>query len=50
MIWNNPNVSLGIVDCSTYTRPTGYKVDYHKKIKDMIAFTPLDLKWFETLA
>ena len=31
MISDNPNVSLGIVDCSIYTRRIVLKDDYHKK-------------------
>ena len=31
MISDNPNVSLGIVDCSLYTRRNAPKDDYHKK-------------------
>ena len=31
MISDNPNVSLGIVDCSIYTRRIALKDDYHKK-------------------
>ena len=31
MISENPNVSLGIVDCSLYTRRVMLKEDYHKK-------------------
>ena len=31
MISDNPNVSLGIVDCSLYTRRFALKDDYHKK-------------------
>ena len=31
MISDNPNVSLGIVDCSLYTRRIALKYDYHKK-------------------
>ena len=30
MISDNPNVSLGIVDCSLYTRPISLMEDYHK--------------------
>ena len=29
MIRDNPNVSLGIVDCSLYTRRIALKDDYH---------------------
>ena len=31
MISDNPNVSLGIVDCSVYTRRIAIEDDYHKK-------------------
>ena len=31
MISDNPNVSLGIVDCSLYIRRNALKDDYHKK-------------------
>ena len=31
MISDNPNVSLGIVHCSLYTRPIALKDIYHKK-------------------
>ena len=31
MISDNPNVSLGIVDCSLYTRRIALKDDYHNK-------------------
>ena len=31
MIRDNPIVSLGIVDCSVYTRRTALREDYHKK-------------------
>ena len=37
MISDNPNVSLGIDDCSLYTRRIASKDDYHKKRLDMIA-------------
>ena len=37
MISDNPNVSLGIVDCSVYIRRTGLKDDNHKKGMDMLA-------------
>ena len=37
MISDNPNVSLGIVDCSVYTRRFALKDDYHKQRMDMLA-------------
>ena len=50
MISDNPNVSLGIVDCSVYTRRIALKDDCHKKRKDMFAYTPVEFKYSETLA
>ena len=37
MISENPNVSLGIVDCSLYTCRFALKDDYRKKRMDMLA-------------
>ena len=42
MISDNPNVSLGIVDCSLYTRRIALKDGYHKKRMDMLAFAPVE--------
>ena len=50
IISNNPNVSLGIVDCSLYTRLIDLKDDYHKKRMDMLAYFPVDFNYLETLA
>ena len=50
MISDNPNVSLGIVDCSLYTRRIALKDDYHIKRMDMLAYTPVDFNYLETLA
>ena len=50
MISDNPNVSLGIVDCSFYTRRIALKDDYHKKRMDMLAYTPVKFNYLETLA
>ena len=50
MISDNPNVSLGIVDCSLYTRRIALKDDYHKKPMDMLAYTPVEFNYLETLA
>ena len=50
MIRDNPNVSLGIVDCSLYTRRIALNDDYHKKRIDMLAYAPLEYKYLETLA
>ena len=50
MISDNPNVSLGIVDCSLYTRRIALKDDYHKKRMDMLAYAPVENNYLETLA
>ena len=50
IISDNPNVSLGIVDCSLYTRRIALKDDYHKKRKDMLAYTPVEFNYLETFA
>ena len=50
MISDNPNVSLGIVDCSIYTRRIALKSDYHKKRMHMLAYTPVVLSYLETIA
>ena len=48
MISDNPNVSLGIVDC--YTRRFTLKDDYNRKRMDMLAYTPVEFNYLETLA
>ena len=50
MVSDNPNVILGIVDCSLHTRRIALKDDYHKKRMDMLAHTPVEFKYLETLA
>ena len=50
MISDNPNVSLGIIDCSVYTRRIALKDDYHKQRMDMLAYTPVEFNYLETLA
>ena len=50
MISDNPNVSLGIVDCSLYTRRIALKYCYHKKKMDMLAYAPVEFNYLETLA
>ena len=50
MISDNPNVSLGIVDCSLQTRRFALKDDYHMKQMDMLAYTPVEFNYLETLA
>ena len=41
----NPNISLGSVDCSFYTRRIALKDDYHKKKMDMMANNPVDYNY-----
>ena len=50
MINDNPNVILGIVYCSFYTRRFALKDEYHKKRKDMLAYTPVEFNYLENLA
>ena len=50
IISDNPNVSLGIVDCSLYTCRIALKDDYHKKRMNMFAYGPVDYSYLETLA
>ena len=50
MISDNPNVSLGIVDCSLCTRRITLKNDYHRKRMDMLAYTPVEFNYLETPA
>ena len=51
MISDKPNVSLRIVDCSLYTRRIALNDDdYHRKRMDMLAYTPVEFNFLETLA
>ena len=50
MISDNPNISLGIVDCSLYTCRIALKDDYHKMRTDMLAYTLVELNYLEILA
>ena len=50
MISDDPNVSLGIVDCSLYTRRIALKDDYHKKRMFMLTYAPVEYKYLKTLA
>ena len=50
MISDNPKVSLGFVDCSLYTPRIVLNDDYHKKRIDMVAYTPVEFNYLETLA
>ena len=49
MISDIPNVSLGIVDCSLYTRRIALKDDYHKTRMVMLAYVPVEYNYLETL-
>ena len=49
-ISDNPNVSLGIVDCSLHTRRIVLKDDYHKKRMDMLAYAAVEYSYLGTLA
>ena len=48
MISENPNVSLGIVDCSFYSRRIALRYGYHKQ--RMLIFSPVVFNYLETLA
>ena len=50
IISDNPNVSHGIIDRSLYTRRIALKDDYHKNRMDMLAYTPVEINYLETLA
>ena len=50
MISDNPNVSLGIVDCSLYTRRIALKDDYHKKRMVVLVYAPVEYNYLETFA
>ena len=50
MLSDNPNVRLGIVDCSLYTRLIALKDDYHKKRMDMLVYAPVEYNYLKTLA
>ena len=50
MISDSPNVNLGSVDCSLYTRRIALKDDYHKKRMDMLSYAPVEYNYLETLA
>ena len=50
MISDNPNVSLGIVDCTLYTRRIALEDDCNGKRMDMFAYTPVEFNYLENLA
>ena len=49
-ISENPDVSLGFVDCSLYTRRVMLKEDYHKKRMSQLPWAPVDYNYMVTLA
>ena len=49
VISDNPNVSLGPIYCSLYTRLTVLKDDYKKKRMDILAYFRVKSKYLETL-
>ena len=50
VISNNPNVSLGIVDCSLYTLRVALNDDHHEKRMNKHALTPVYFNSLESLA
>ena len=50
MISDNPNVSLGFVDCLLYTRCIALKDDFQKDRIDKLANTAVEFNYLETLA
>ena len=50
MVSDNLSVSLGIVECSLYTRRFALKDDYDKKRLGMLAYAPVEYSYLETLA
>ena len=48
MISDNPIV--WVLDCSFYTRGIALNDDYHKERKDMLAYTPVEFNYLDTLA
>ena len=50
MISDNPNVRLGIVGFSLYTRRIDLEDDYHKKRMHMLTYAPVDYNYLETWA
>ena len=50
MISENPNVSLGNMHCSLYTRRVILEDNCHKKIMYQLASAPVEYNFMETLA
>ena len=49
-ISHNSNASLGIVDCSVYTRLFALTDNYHQKRMELFAYTPVDCNCLEISA
>ena len=47
MIKENPNLSLGIADCSLFTRRIALSEDYCKKRMDMFAYRSVEYNYLE---
>ena len=45
MTSDNRKVSLGILDCSIYTRRIALRDDYHKKWMDMLSYNPVEFNF-----
>ena len=50
LISNNPNVGIGIVDCSLYNRRYARRDEHHNKRIDMLAYTLVEFRNLETPA
>ena len=47
---DSPSVSLGVVDCSIYTRRVDLQYDYHRNRIHMLAYTLVEFNCLETLS
>ena len=50
VISDNPNVSLGVVNCSIYTGRIALKEGHHKYRREILAYTPVEYNYLQTLA
>ena len=50
MISENHNFTLEIADCSLYTHRIALEDEYHKKRREMLAHTPVEFNYLETVA
>ena len=50
MISDNPNLNLEFVDCSLYTGRIALGENYQKNQMNMLAYTPVEINYVETLA